>query len=148
LRGASLPRAAAEGAAGRLAQRPGARGCPDRLGARPHRPRQGGPDADRRARRWPDRGRGGWRSWPIDPAAVPASARQDAEQAALLADYLKLDHEGWLRALWEARLFGRRRDFRLLLVALTEELESRERLDADELRRIHEATKEAELCGA
>jgi hypothetical protein len=94
-----------------------------------------------------EEGFAGWRDWPVDPQRLPVGARRDAEQAARLAAYLRLDEAGWLHAVWKAHRLGRRPDFRALAVAIANELERVEVLDADDLRRIHEATREeGELC--
>ena len=50
-------------------------------------------------------------------------AGRDAQQARMLANYLKLDNAGWLHVLWKANQLGRRQDFRRLAVLIADELE-------------------------
>lgn len=80
----------------------------------------------------------GWDEWPLDPERVNDFARRDAEQARKLADYLKFDRVDWAHALWQARQLGRCREFRRLVVAISDELEQREVLDRDDLERIRQ----------
>jgi hypothetical protein len=79
--------------------------------------------------------------WPIDPDRVDESLGQDAEHAARLAKYLKLDHAGWAHVVWKARQLARREDFRRLVVAIADELERVEVLYADDLRRLMAETE-------
>ena len=81
-------------------------------------------------------GHKGWRSWPIDPDRVALGAGRDAEQARMLANYLKLDNAGWLHVLWKANQLGRRKDFRRLVVAIADELECVEVLTAQDLEAL------------
>ena len=88
----------------------------------------------------------GWDRWPIDPERVPEGARRDAEQAAHLAQYLKLDRAGWLFHVWRAHQLAKQSSFRRLAVRIANELERIEVLCADDLQRIYDATREGESC--
>ena len=80
----------------------------------------------------------GWDRWPVEPDQVPAGSRRDAEQARHLAEYLQLDHAGWLHLLWHANRLARRPDFRRLAVAIADELEISEVLTAQDLKNLLE----------
>jgi hypothetical protein len=85
----------------------------------------------------------GWDNWPIDPERLPEGARRDAEQARHLAEYLKLDHAGWLHMVWQAKQLARRPKFRSLTIAIANELERVEVLTADDLKVLITSTEEA-----
>jgi hypothetical protein len=76
--------------------------------------------------------------WPIDPAAVAIGAQHDAEQAKTLAEYLKLDAVGWSWVCYRAARLSRDRRFRRLVVAIANELERVEVLDADAIAQLAE----------
>jgi hypothetical protein len=78
----------------------------------------------------------GWDAWPIDPARVAEGARRDADQARVLAEYLKLDQAAWHHAIWKANQLGRRQDFRRLVVAIADELDRVEVLHAEDLEEL------------
>jgi hypothetical protein len=84
----------------------------------------------------------GWRRWPLDPDHLPQGARRDAEQARHLAEYLKLDHAGWLHVVWQANQLARRPEFRRLVVRIANELERVEVLTADDLKALMERERE------
>jgi hypothetical protein len=84
----------------------------------------------------------GWDNWPIDPDRAPVGARRDAEQARHLADYLKLDHVGWLHLLSKANQLARCSRFRRLAVAIADELERVEVLNAQDLEELVATTEE------
>jgi hypothetical protein len=78
---------------------------------------------------------------------VPRGSRRDAEQARHLAEYLGLDHAGWLHVIWQANQLARGYEFRRLVVALTDALERVELLTAADLRSLMASTEEAAvLC--
>lgn len=85
----------------------------------------------------------GWGSWPIEPANVAEGARGDAIKAGQLAEYLELDGAGWGCLVWKANRLARRSDFRRLVVAIANELERGEVLDAAELRTLMPDTEAA-----
>ncbi len=85
----------------------------------------------------------GWKCWPIRPEGVPAGARRDAEQARHLAEYLRLDHAGWLHVIWKAGRLACRQDFRRLVVRIANELERVEVLHAQDLRDLMAQDREA-----
>lgn len=74
------------------------------------------------------------------------NTRRDAEHAAILANVLKFDLVDWHHHVWKANRLAMSIEFRHLVVAIAEELERVEVLDADDLRRIHDATREAMTC--
>lgn len=83
----------------------------------------------------------GW-EWPIDPEAVSVGARSDAEHARFLAhEYLELDEVGWSHLRWKACQLTKDRAYRRLVVRISEELERREVLYADDLQTLMEETK-------
>jgi hypothetical protein len=87
-----------------------------------------------------------WDDWPIDLGSVAEDSRRDAEQAATLVNWLKLDRAGFLCEVWRAGQLARKPAFRCLVVAITDELERVEVLDADDLRRIHDRVREESTC--
>jgi hypothetical protein len=89
-----------------------------------------------------------WGQWPVDPDRSPHGARRDAEQAHDLADCLELDEVAWRFELFKANRIGRQREFRELVVAITDELERREVLTAEDLRQIHDEVGEEKRCSA
>jgi hypothetical protein len=70
------------------------------------------------------------------PARVAEGARRDADQARVLAEYLKLDQAAWHHAIWKANQLGRRQDFRRLVVAIADELDRVEVLHAEDLEEL------------
>jgi hypothetical protein len=83
----------------------------------------------------------GW-DWPIDVDRVPTGARYDAERARYLAHtYLKLGPVDWSYVRWQASQIARDQKFRRLVVAIADELEWREVLYADDLRKLMEETR-------
>ena len=77
--------------------------------------------------------------WPINPDAVPAECRRDAEQAAFVVDLLHLDQVDFLQIAFKAEHLGRDRTFRRLLVAISSALEEKELLFQDELQQLTDA---------
>jgi hypothetical protein len=90
----------------------------------------------------------GWDRWPIDPERVHVGSRRDAEQARLLAKYIGVDdHATWLFHVWRANQLARTPEFRWLAVAIADELERVEILDAEDLRSLMARAEEAvALC--
>jgi hypothetical protein len=83
----------------------------------------------------------GWDVWPIDPDNVAPGARGDAEHAAIVCEYVGItDRASWLFVLFKANRLARKPEFRRLAVAISEELERVEVLDADDLRKLIEET--------
>jgi hypothetical protein len=84
-------------------------------------------------------------NWPIDPGRVSVHARSDAEHAARLAKFLRLDHAGWLHTVWRTRRLLASPAFRRLVVVIADRLEHVEYLDADDLVQL---TTEEGRCAA
>lgn len=74
--------------------------------------------------------------WPIDPSAWSDGSRRDAEQAAFLADALKLDEVDWRFIVYKAQALGRERQFRQLVVEIANALEHHELLLLPELEAL------------
>ena len=79
----------------------------------------------------------GWQEWPLDPDRLPEGARRDAEQARHLADYIGIAARAtWGFYVWQANQLARRPEFRLLAVAIADELERVEVLTAQDLEAL------------
>ena len=74
--------------------------------------------------------------WPICAEEWDDAVQGDAEQAAFLAGVLGLDGLGWMRLVYDARQRARQRRFRLLVRAISTELERLEVLLQPELEQI------------
>ena len=87
----------------------------------------------------------GWPpDWPIDPAACDVGASRDARQIQRLCEIWGLDRVDYSRAWWRAMRLARMPRFRRLVVAIADELERVEVLDADDIKRIADATEKEE----
>lgn len=71
--------------------------------------------------------------WPICPEDWDDAVQQDAEQAAFLVDCLGFGGLDWMRVIFDARQRTRSRRFRLLVRAISTELERLEVLLQPEL---------------
>lgn len=80
----------------------------------------------------------GWDLWPIELEDVPPALHEDARQILRLIAYLKYGEADFRRCVWKANRFAKRKSFRRLVVAIGDELERVEVLNADDLRRIME----------
>ena len=88
-------------------------------------------------------GRGwAWEICPPDPFEVAEGARGDALFARELVQHFELDRVDWGHVLWKTEQLVRRQDFRRLVVAIANELERVEVLDADDLRALMEPDPE------
>ena len=74
-----------------------------------------------------------WENWPPDPFEVAEGARGDALFAREPVQHFELDRVDWGHVLWKTEQLVRRQDFRRLVVAIANELERVEVLDADDL---------------
>jgi hypothetical protein len=77
-----------------------------------------------------------WDNWPVDPAKVAEGARGDALMVRELVEHFELDQVDWHHVLWKAEQLGRRQDCRRLVVAIADELERVEVLDAQDLEAL------------
>jgi hypothetical protein len=66
--------------------------------------------------------------------------------ASALAGYLKFDEVGWLHVSWKVTQFGRRTDFRRLVLAIAAELERVEVLTAPDLERLMAQDRETAVA--
>ena len=83
-----------------------------------------------------------WEICPPDPSEVAEGARGDALFARELVQHFDLDRVDWGHVLWKTEQLVRRQDFRRLVVAIANELERVEVLDADDLRALMEPDRE------